>query len=133
MLGYYLMFNRNCEEALKVYEKAFHTKVTMIQKYKDLPPNPYFPVSEGDMELVLHSRLVIDGSEIMCADSSHVPISGSNMYITITSSDEDMINQAWITLKEGGKILLDLSPTFFAKLHGHLQDKFGVNWMFTLE
>lgn len=133
MLGHYLMFNRNCEEALNVYEKAFGTKVTGIQKYKDMPPNPAFPVAEEDLNLVLHSRLVIDGAEIMCADSGQALTSGNNMYITLTSGKAEMIQQAWNALKDGGKIYLELGPTFFAKLHGHLQDRFGINWMFTVE
>lgn len=133
MLGHYLMFNRNCEEALAAYEKAFNTKVIMMQKYKDMPADPSFPVAEGDLNLVLHSRLIIDGTEIMCADSGQAPASGNNMYITLTSSNAEMVKQAWATLKDGGKIFLELNPSFFAKLHGHLQDKFGVNWMFTVE
>lgn len=132
MLGHYLMFNRNCEEALETYEKAFGTKATGIQKYKDMPQNPDFPVAEADMNLVLHSRLVIDGTEVMCADSGEVPASGSNMYISLTSDNGEMVKQAWDTLKDGGKIYLELNPSFFAKLHGHLQDRFGINWMFTL-
>jgi PhnB protein len=69
----------------------------------------------------------------MCADSSKVTTPGNNMYITLTSSNAEMIKQAWATLKMDGKVYLELNPTFFAKLHGHLQDKFGVNWMFTME
>jgi PhnB protein len=46
MLGHYLMFNRNCAEALLVYEKAFDAKITEMQKYGDMPPNPNFPVPE---------------------------------------------------------------------------------------
>ncbi|MDD3172341.1 MAG: VOC family protein [Herbinix sp.] len=133
MLGHYLMFQRNCEEALNVYEKAFNTKIIIMQKYKDMPPNPNFPIAESDLNLVLHSRIVIDGTEIMCADSGQALSSGNNMYITLTSSNAEMVNQAWATLKDGGKIYLELNSTFFAKLHGHLQDKFGVNWMFTVE
>jgi PhnB protein len=55
------------------------------------------------------------------------------MYITLTSSNAEMIKQAWDTLKKDGKVYLELNPTFFAKLHGHLQDKFGTNWMFSVE
>ncbi len=133
MLGHYLMFNRNCEEALKVYEKAFDTKIAAIQKYKDMPQSPDFPVAESDLELVLHSQIVIDGTGIMCADSAQNPASGNNMYITLTTDKEEMVKQAWDILKEDGKVYLELCPTFFAKLHGHLQDKFGVNWMFSVE
>jgi len=127
------MFNKNCEEALKVYEKAFDAKVIMLQKYKDMPADPNFPVAESDLNLVLHSRLVIDGTEIMCADGGEAPTCGNNMYIALTTSNAEMIKQAWVTLKDGSEVYLELNPTFFAKLHGQLQDKFGVNWMFTVE
>ncbi|QHI71693.1 VOC family protein [Aminipila terrae] len=133
MLGHYLMFNRNCQEALKAYEKAFNTKVIMMEKYKDMPPNPDFPIAEKDLNLVLHSRIIIDGTEIMCADGGQTHTWGNNMYITLTSSNEEMVKYAWDILQDGGKIYLELNPTFFAKLHGHLQDKFGVNWMFTVD
>jgi PhnB protein len=127
------MFHRNCEEALSVYEKAFNTKVTEMRKYKDMPPNPNFPIPESEMNLVLHARVDIEGSELMCADSSKDLSLGNNMYVSLTTSNEDMVKQAWELLKEDGKIYLELSPTFFAKQHGHLQDRFGINWMFTVQ
>ncbi|BCJ99141.1 VOC family protein [Anaerocolumna chitinilytica] len=133
MLGHYLMFNRNCEEALHLYEKAFDTKAGEVMKYKNMPQNPDFPIAENDKELVLHAKMVIDGTGIMCADSSQKPTSSNNMYITLTTSNEEMVRKAWDTLKEGGKIFMELSPTFFGKLHGQVQDKFGINWMFTVE
>jgi PhnB protein len=55
------------------------------------------------------------------------------MYITITGKDPALIRNAWDTLKEGAEIHMELRPAFFAALHGSLQDRFGVNWMFTLE
>ena len=54
------------------------------------------------------------------------------MYILI-GEDEDQTKKAWEVLKEDAKIHMELSPTFFAKSHGSLQDKFGINWMFTVE
>ena len=72
MVGTYLMFNGNCKEALKFYEKAFNVKIEDIQKYEDIPPNPNFPVSDDIKERILHSRFVLDGTEIMCADSSAI-------------------------------------------------------------
>jgi PhnB protein len=34
-------------------------------------------------------------------------------------------------LKQEGEVYMDLAPSFFAKLHGSLRDKYGINWMFT--
>jgi PhnB protein len=125
------MFNRNCAEALEIYAKAFDAKITEMQKYGDMPPNPAFPVAESDKGLVLHARLSINGGELMCADNSEPGKSGTNMYVTITSSDAALVKKAWDMLKDGGEIYMELAPSFFADLHGSLRDRFGINWMFT--
>lgn len=131
MLGHYLMFNRNCAEALLVYEKAFDAKITEMQKYGDMPPNPNFPIPEEDKELVLHARIQLDDGEIMCADASEPGEAGSNMYVSITTKDAAFIQKAWNVLKQDGEIYMELTESFFAVLHGSLRDRFGINWMFT--
>ncbi|MCX7615422.1 MAG: VOC family protein [Clostridiales bacterium] len=131
MLGHYLLFNRNCGEAIKAYEKALDAKVIEIRKYGDMPPNPNFPISDEDKGLVLHARLNICGTEIMCADSSGKSLSGTNMYVSVTMKDAAFVQRAWDFFKQDGKVYMELAPSFFAVLHGSLQDKFGVNWMFT--
>ena len=131
MIGHYLIFNRNCAEALDVYAKAFNAKIAELQKYGDMPPDPSFPVAEGDKGLVLHSRVQIGGTELMCADAAERSIGGSNMYVTVTTPDAALVKKAWDILKDGAKIYMELAPSFFAALHGSLQDRFGINWMFT--
>lgn len=131
MLGHYLLFHRNCGEAIKAYEKALGAKVIEIRKYGDMPQNPDFPVSGEDKNLILHARLNICGNEMMCADSSGESLSGTNMYVSITTQDAGFVQKAWDALKQDGKVYMELAPSFFAVLHGSLQDRFGINWMFT--
>ncbi|HEX3077449.1 MAG TPA: VOC family protein [Lachnospiraceae bacterium] len=131
MLGHYLIFNKNCGEALEVYTKAFDAKILELKKYGDMPPNPAFPIAESDKELVLHARLEIDGMELMCADGSASSTRGNNMYVSITTKDATIVQKAWDILKTDGNIYMQLEPSFFAAAHGSLQDKFGINWMFT--
>ncbi|HWQ80597.1 MAG TPA: VOC family protein [Anaerovoracaceae bacterium] len=131
MLGYYLMFNRNCAEAIKAYEKAFDAKIIEMQKYGDMSPNPSFPIPDSDKDLVLHARFELDGVELMCADSFERSTSGNNMYVSITVKDVAFVQKAWDVLKRDGEIYMELSPSFFAILHGSLRDRFGINWMFT--
>ncbi|MBW7571978.1 VOC family protein [Caproiciproducens faecalis] len=131
MLGHYLLFNRNCGEAIKAYEKAFDAKVIEIRKYGDMPSNTNFSIPDEDKELVLHARLDICGTELMCADSSEQSQSGTNMYVSITTKDAGFVQRAWDLLKQDGIVYMELAPSFFAALHGSLQDRFGINWMFT--
>lgn len=131
MIGHYLMFEGNCAQALATYERAFDAKATHVQRYKDMPPNPNFPVSEERKAWILNSRLQIAGSEIMCADGSATLQQGNNMYVTVTTQDAAIVQKAWDILQEGGEVHMPLQPSFFAVLHGSLRDAFGINWMFT--
>jgi PhnB protein len=54
------------------------------------------------------------------------------MYVSITTPNLDYVQTAWNTLKEGAKIYMELAESFFAKAHGSMCDRFGVNWMFTV-
>ncbi len=130
MIGHYLMFNRDCKEALKLYETAFGAKPGEVQTYGDMPPNPAFPVPESDKGLVLHARFTIGEAEFMCADSSALASAGSNMYVNVTE-DEAFVQRAWNALKPGAEVYMELAPSFFARLHGSLRDRFGISWMFT--
>jgi uncharacterized glyoxalase superfamily protein PhnB len=60
----------SCPAILELYTKAFDGKITEIQKYGDMPPDPNFPITDSVKNLVLHSRLKIDGMEFMCSDAS---------------------------------------------------------------
>jgi len=133
MIGYYLMFNNNAQEALDVYEKAFGAKVLHKQTYGDMPPNPDFPVAEEDRGLVLNVQFEIAGTVLMASDVGQLAADvGNNMYVTVTTADKGLVTKAWELLKDGGEVINDLQPTFFAELHGSLRDKFGIGWMFSV-
>ena len=131
MLGHYLLFDRTCAEALACYAEAFGIAVAEVMRYGDAPPDPSFPVAEEDKNLVMHSRLPIDGVDLMCADSTGRITPGDNQYVSVTTPDEAAIQKAWDVLKQGAEVYMDLQPTFFAPLHGSLRDRFGINWMFS--
>jgi PhnB protein len=132
MTGIYLMFNGNCMEALSLYEKAFGIKLARVEKYGDMPPNPAFPVSEAQKNLVLHAMFELGGTEIMCADSNSGISEGNNTYISVTEKDAELVTKAWKILSEGAEVYMELQPSFFALHHGSLRDRFGVCWMFTV-
>ncbi|WP_409293834.1 VOC family protein [Peribacillus sp. SCS-26] len=133
MIKPYLMFNRECEEAFTLYQTAFDGEILSLQKYGDMPPNPDFPINEDDRNLVLHSELKLtETGLIMGSDSKRDPGNGGKVSISVELDSEDQAKKAWNALKDGGKVQMDLQPAFFAKLHGSVQDKFGVTWMFTV-
>jgi PhnB protein len=133
MIKPYLMFNRECGEAFKMYQKAFDGEMMAMQKYGDMPPNPNFPVAERDKDLVLHAQLKLtDSGYIMGSDGNRDFQDGDKVSISVELDSEERAKNAWNVLREGGTIRMDLQPTFFAKLHGSVKDKYGVTWMFTV-
>ncbi|MGX6443830.1 VOC family protein [Neobacillus sp. K501] len=133
MIKPYLMFNRNCAEAFSMYQKAFNGEMIAIQKYGDMPPSPEFPIAEEDKDLVLHAELKLTASgHIMGSDSQRELQEGEKVVISVELNDEERAISAWNILKDGGSVFMDLAPTFFAKLHGSVKDKYGVTWMFTV-
>lgn len=133
MIKPYLMFNRECEEAFKLYIEAFGGELIAMQKYSEIPSSPDFPVEESDKDLVLYSqlRLTEDGI-IMGSDSNRELKDSDKVVVSVELNSEEQARKAWNILKEEGYIHMDLRATFFAKLHGSLKDKFGVSWMFTV-
>jgi len=132
MFGYYLMFNRNCADAIAAYAKAFGVKIVEKQTLKEMTQTgSQFPFAKEDMDLIVYSKIKVGKTEIVCFDSSERSLPGLNMYIFI-KDDKETVQKAWAVLSQGGKIYASLESTTFAVLHGSLQDKFGVNWMFSV-
>ena len=66
----YLIFNGNCIEAIKLYEKAFSTKVIGFCQYKDAPPSDDFPITPETAELVMHCVLPIGKDTVYLCDTT---------------------------------------------------------------
>jgi len=132
MLNFYLMFNGNAKEAIDTYLKIFEGKLLFVQKYSDMPTDSNFQAGDEMADKILHASIEIAGSTIMCSDGLKEEGKCNNTYISL-SADAAIVQKAWDALKQGGRVRYELSPTFFAKLHGSLEDKFGINWMFTAE
>ncbi|MGG3469730.1 VOC family protein [Neobacillus pocheonensis] len=134
MIKPYLMFNRECEEAFKWYQKAFDGEMILMQKYGEMSSDPNFPIAESDKNLVLHAQLKLtDSGIIMGSDGNRDFPDSQKVVISVELNSEERAKNAWNVLADGGTILMDLQPTFFAKLHGSVKDKYGVSWMFTVE
>ena len=68
----YINFNGNCREAVEFYSEAFQTEKPQIMTYGEAPPSPEFALPEEAKDLVIHTRLMIEGSRIMFSELSQV-------------------------------------------------------------
>ncbi len=133
MIKPYLMFNRECEEAFKLYQRAFDGELVAMQKYGEIPPSETFTVAESDKELVLHAQLKLtETGYIMGSDTQREMGDSNGLAISIELNSTECAEKIWTVLKEEGTVLMELQPSFFAKLHGTVKDKYGFSWMFTV-
>lgn len=129
----YIMFNRECRAAFALYEEAFGGEMLAMQTYGEMPPNPQFPVADSDKNLVLHAQLKLtDTGIIMGSDSNRAVQTSGKVAISVELESEERAQHAWDALKDGGSVQMNLQRTFFAKLHGSVKDRYGINWMFTV-
>lgn len=131
----YLNFNGNCREAAMYYAKVFETDAPQIMTFGDTPPNPEYPLPEEAKDLVMHTRLNINGSTVMFSDVfPGMPfIQGNNVSLSLLSQDEDKLRTWFSRLQDGGTVSMELQETFWSKCYGNLTDRFGIEWQFNLE
>ncbi|WP_303969137.1 VOC family protein [Sporosarcina ureae] len=130
----YLTFNGNCRDAVEFYAKVFEAEQPQIMTFGENPPNPEYPLPEEAKNLVMHTRLDIEGSNVMFSDTfPGSPFTvGNNVSLAYHSFDEDKLQKVYDQLKEGGTVEMELQETFWATLYGQITDKFGVIWQFNL-
>ncbi|MGM1022738.1 MAG: VOC family protein [Bacillota bacterium] len=126
----YLNFNGNCREAAEFYAEVFGTEKPQIMTFGEAPPNPDYPLPEEAKNLVMHTRLTIDGSNVMFSDVfPGMPFeAGNNISLAIVNRDEEKIRSYFHKLKEDGTVSMELQETFWSKCYGSLKDKFGIEW-----
>jgi PhnB protein len=131
----YLNFNGNCREVVEYYAQVFGTEKPQIMTFGEIPPDPDYPLPEEVKNLVMHTRLNINGSNVMFSDVfPGMPfVVGNNISLAIVSKNMDEIKSFFNKLKEGGTVGMDLQETFWSKCYGNLTDKFGIEWQFNYD
>ena len=131
----YLNFNGNCREVVEFYADVFGTEKPQIMTFADAPPSPEYPLPDEAKNLVMHSRLNINGSNVMFSDVfPGMPfIEGNNISLAVVSTNLDEVKSQFNKIKEGGKVDMELQETFWSKCYGQVTDKFGIAWQFNYD
>lgn len=125
----YLVFGGKCEEAVSFYQKALGAEVQMLMRFKDCPDPSGCP--EDWASKVMHCSLQIGESTIMASDGCwQERASGFQGFsLSLSLSNEADAKSRFEALSKGGKVIMPMEKTFFAKTFGMVQDSFGVSWM----
>ena len=128
----YLIFNGNCEEAVKFYEQTLGAKVEGLFKFAGSPAAEHAPPEWGDK--VLHGTLKIDGNVVMVSDAppGHYA-KPQGISISISLNNRDKGEQIFNALSQGGTVTMPFEKTFWASGFGMCTDRFGIPWMVNCE
>jgi len=123
-------FSGNCKEAIKLYEKAFETKVNRIIYYSKAKSKDFcIELTEEQKTYVYHAEMKIGTQRIMLSDIIQFEIKkGNSLFLTITFNRKEEVEKTFGILKENGEILIPLRNTTYSSCVGTLIDKFGIRW-----
>lgn len=129
-LDFVINFNGNCGEAVKFYSEAFGIETTQIVKYRDLPQNPNFTISQDELDYVIIATMNIDGTNIMFQDLLKFMQQefNSNVTISVKRSTVDEVTKLFNKLSEDGTVTCQLQKMEWSEWYGALKDKFGTSW-----
>lgn len=128
-LEVYLTFPGTCREALNFYKDVFGGEILSMQTFGEAPMES----SEDQKDRIMHAQFKSDEIYFMASDGMGESCSdnnGTQVSLSIDSSDEGEQEKIFNKLSEGGNITMPLQDTFWGAKFGMLVDKFGINWMF---
>ena len=135
----YLNFNGNCEEAFTFYKSVFGGEFPYVGRFNEIPAQEGMPTLSPEAgEKIMHISLPISKeTALMGSDTGGEWSSsfkqGNNFSISVSAKTKEEAEKLFNGLSQGGAVTMPLSKTFWSECFGMLTDKFGVNWMVSLE
>ena len=124
-------FNRQCEEAIELYKKAFDAKVTYFQRYSDVYPDacakdlPLKYDAATDSELIYHAQIKIGSQRLLLCDNlfNDLP-KGHSASFVVMFNNADEVKAVYDVLAEGATIIDPPGENS----GGPIVDKFRIHW-----
>ena len=128
----YLLFDGDCEAAIKFYEKVLGGKIEAMMTHEGTEAAAHVPPEWG--KKILHACLIVDGQRIMASDAPPGHFQkpqGFSVCLNIEKpADGDRIFKA---LSENGTVTMPFAQTFWAYRFGMCTDRYGTPWMINCE
>jgi len=122
-----ISFQGNCDEAITFYKEALDATVKDVAYFRDAPPDSGMDESLPP-NFVMHSEVLIYGTQITMTDGGMAPITGDYFSMMLSFDTADEVTSVFNKLADGGQVIGELAPQFWATLCGDVQDRFGVHW-----
>jgi PhnB protein len=124
----YLVFDGNCAEAFRFYERTLGGELH-VMTHGDSPISDQIPPDAKDR--VMHARLLLDGRPLMGSDAMmsqpYEGMKGFALSLSYPTAAEGQ--RIFDALAEGGRVTMPMEKTFWVEAFGMLVDRFGTPWM----
>ena len=124
----YVNFGGRAREALEFYQNVLGGELRLYAWGKSEQAGPEDRISYG--------RLDLDGTPLLVASDGHPsypPTVGDNMAVTLGGADKAKMAGIFERLAEGGQVKGPLSAQPWGSEFGYLLDRFGVNWVVSVD
>lgn len=124
----YLMFDGQCEAAMKYYAGLFDGSLELM-RYGEGPDAGEVPAQYH--ERIMHACLLADGQTLMASDTfpqhPYEGIKGCSISVQVDNVPE--AERLYEALSTEGEVQMELQATFWASRFAMFTDRFGVPWM----
>jgi PhnB protein len=128
----YLLFNGNCAEAFKFYEKVLDGKIEAISTFAGSPAAEHAPPEFGDK--ILHASMSIGNTKLMASDAPPGQYQKpQGISVALGLKDAAKGEQIFNALADNGQVIMPYQKTFWAAGFGMCVDRFGIPWMVNCE
>ncbi len=126
----YINFRGRAREAMEFYQRVLGGDLHLHTLDEQGQPKPAGP---GDR--ITHAVLEADGARIVGSDGhpQYLPTVGDHMAIALAGLDKDRLTKIFSDLAEGGRVKGQLAAQPWGADVGWLEDKFGINWVVSIE
>lgn len=123
-------FAGQCEEAIRLYQKAFGAKVGCLLRYSDANPADWDRRLTPQQEnYIYHAELFINGQRMMMCDNLDVAFRKSTaLSLTVTFDTKEEVQQAYEVLGKGSETIYPMHSTTYSSCIVALVDKYGFRW-----
>ena len=131
-LNTYLLFDGQCEEAFKFYEKTLGGKIEAMMPHQGTPASNQVP--DEWQTKILHARMTIGGQVVMGSDAPPGRLEKPQGFsINLGFKDVAEAERIFKALSDRGAVQMPFQKTFWADGFGMLVDRFGIPWMVNCE
>ena len=123
-------FGGNCREALQLYEKAFHGKISCLITYGEANDPVYNPVlKENQREYIYHSELILGHQRIIMSDNVDIEFQTCySNFLTMMCDTKEEVQRAYDIMKVGSTTIYQMGATSYSSCRVAFVDRFGIRW-----